>query len=129
MKPSAKRQIYSYVELTGNYVEITRRLDAVATKKKGSQGGGEGGGMGWGGAGCNRLVTSIGELALGPLPCQLSPGGDAFGARDLGWVRVILSLPPPPPPPQSSCSFCLLNCLLLVRSPDFFSNIFRQGLG
>ena len=41
-----------------------------------------------GGAGCNRLVTSIGELALGPLPCQLGPGGDAFGA--LGWVRVII---------------------------------------
>ena len=39
---------------------------------------GEGGG--WvGGAGCNRLVTSVGELALGPFPGQLSPGGDAFG--------------------------------------------------
>ena len=37
----------------------------------------EGGGKG--GAGYNRLVTSIGEIALGPLPCQLSPGGDAFG--------------------------------------------------
>ena len=43
-----------------------------------------GAGMG-GGAGCNRLVTSIGELALGPLSCQLSPGGDAF----LGWARVM----------------------------------------
>ena len=32
-----------------------------------------------GGAGCNRLVTSIGEL-LGPLPCQLSPGRDAYCA-------------------------------------------------
>ena len=31
-------------------------------------------GRGWD-AGCNRLVTSIGELALGPFPCQLSPGG------------------------------------------------------
>ena len=46
---------------------------------------GGGGGLseagGWvGGSGCNRLMTSIGELALGPLPCQLSPGGDAFGA-------------------------------------------------
>ena len=27
-----------------------------------------------GGAGCNRLVTSVGELTLGPFPCQLSPG-------------------------------------------------------
>ena len=34
----------------------------------------------WGGAGCNRLVTSIDELALGPLPYQLSPGGDVFNA-------------------------------------------------
>ena len=33
-----------------------------------------------GGGRCNRLVTSTGELALGPLPCQLSPGRDAFGA-------------------------------------------------
>ena len=32
------------------------------------------------GAGCNRLVTSIGELTLGPFPCQLSPGGAAFSA-------------------------------------------------
>ena len=31
-----------------------------------------------GGVGCNRLVTSIGELTLGPFPCQLSPGGDVF---------------------------------------------------
>ena len=31
---------------------------------------------GKGGAGCNRLVTSIGELILGPFLCQLSPGGD-----------------------------------------------------
>ena len=30
---------------------------------------------GGGGAGCNRLVTSIGELTLGPFPCQLRPGG------------------------------------------------------
>ena len=50
------------------------------------------GGGGWevaeggGGVRCNRLVTSVSELALGPLPCQLSPGGDAFGALDLGWV-------------------------------------------
>ena len=36
------------------------------------QGGGEGGGGGL------RLVTSIGELTLGPFPCQLSPGGDVF---------------------------------------------------
>ena len=41
------------------------------------------------GAGCNRLVTSISKLALGPLPCQLSPGGDAFGAYDVEWVRVM----------------------------------------
>ena len=34
-------------------------------------------------------MTSIGELALGPLPCQLSPGGDAFGAYDVEWVRVM----------------------------------------
>ena len=26
----------------------------------------------------NRLVTSVGELTLGPFPCQLSPGGDVF---------------------------------------------------
>ena len=44
---------------------------------------------GAGGAGCNRLVTSICELALGPFPCQLSPGRDAFGAWDLGRVRVL----------------------------------------
>ena len=36
----------------------------------------------------SRLVTSISKLALGPLPCQPSPGGDAFGAQDLGGVRV-----------------------------------------
>ena len=49
-----------------------------------------GGGWGWrGDAGFNRLGTSIGELALGPLPCQLSPGGDAFGAYDVEWVRVM----------------------------------------
>ena len=52
------------------------------------------GGSGWGvgvggGAACNRLVTSIGELTLGP--CQLSPGGDVFSAWDLGWVRVIVA--------------------------------------
>ena len=47
------------------------------------------GGDGVEGAGCNRLVTSIGELVLGPLPCPLSPGGDAFGAWDLGWVTVM----------------------------------------
>ncbi len=42
---------------------------------------GEGGGSGGeGGVGCNRLVTSIGELTLGPFPCQLSPGGDVFSA-------------------------------------------------
>ena len=35
---------------------------------------------GWEGAGCNRLVMSIGELTLGPFPCQLSPGGDVFSA-------------------------------------------------
>ncbi len=40
--------------------------------------GGGSGGRGVGGAGCNRLVTSIGELTLGPFPCQLSPGGDVF---------------------------------------------------
>ena len=33
---------------------------------------------GGGGAGCNRLVTSIGELTLGPFPCQLSSGGGRF---------------------------------------------------
>ena len=32
------------------------------------------------GTGCNRLVTSIGELTLGPFPCQLRPGGDVFSA-------------------------------------------------
>ena len=26
------------------------------------------------------IVTSIGELTLGPFPCQLSPGGDVFSA-------------------------------------------------
>ena len=52
-------------------------------------GGGRGAGGGGGGAGYNRLVTSIGGLALRPLPCQLSPGADAFGAWDLGWVRVM----------------------------------------
>ena len=41
------------------------------------------------GEGCNRLVTSIGKLALGPLPCQLSPDRDVFSALDLGWVRVM----------------------------------------
>ena len=41
---------------------------------------------GWGsggegeGAECNRLMTSIGELTLGPLPCLLCPGGDIFRA-------------------------------------------------
>ena len=36
---------------------------------------------GWGGdSGCNRLVMSIGELTLGPFPCQLSPDGDVFSA-------------------------------------------------
>ena len=38
------------------------------------------GGEGGAGAGCNRLVASIGELALGPLPYQLSPGGNVFSA-------------------------------------------------
>ena len=52
-------------------------------------GGGGGGGVTEWGAGYNRLVTSVGELALGPLPCHPSPGGDAFGAWDLGWVRVM----------------------------------------
>ena len=41
------------------------------------------------GGGCNRLVTSIGKLALGPLPCQLSPDRDVFSVLDLGWVRVM----------------------------------------
>ena len=31
-----------------------------------------------GGIGCNRLVTVIGELTLGPFLCQMSPGGDVF---------------------------------------------------
>ena len=35
-------------------------------------GAGAGGERGSGGAGCNRLVTSIGELTLGPFLCQLS---------------------------------------------------------
>ena len=35
---------------------------------------------GGGGAWCNRLLTSIGELTLGPFPCQLSPGGDILSA-------------------------------------------------
>ena len=38
------------------------------------------GGRGGGDAGCNRLMTSIGELTLDPFPCQLSPGGDGFSA-------------------------------------------------
>ena len=38
------------------------------------------GGGGGGGTGCNRLVTSIGELTLGPFQCQLSPDGDVFSA-------------------------------------------------
>ena len=33
-----------------------------------------------GSAGCNRLVTSVDKLTLGPLPCQLSAGGDVFSA-------------------------------------------------
>ena len=45
--------------------------------------------MGGIGGGCNRLVTSIGKLALGPLPCQLSPDRDVFSVLDLGWVRVM----------------------------------------
>ena len=28
--------------------------------------------------------------ALGPLPCQLSPNGDASAAEDLGIVRVMM---------------------------------------
>ena len=32
---------------------------------------------------CNRLVTSVGELTLGPFPCQLSPGGDVLVGRIL----------------------------------------------
>ena len=44
-----------------------------------------------GGVGFNRLVTSIGELTLGPFPCQSSPGRDVFSAYDLGWVRVIVA--------------------------------------
>ena len=58
------------------------------------EGGGSGWGWGWGwggSAGCNRLVTSIDELTLGPFPCQLRPGGDVFSAWDLGWVRVIVA--------------------------------------
>ena len=47
--------------------------------------------VGGGGARCNRLVTSIGELTLGPFPCQLSPGGGVSSAQDLGWVRVIVA--------------------------------------
>ena len=47
--------------------------------------------MGGGGAGCNRLVMSVGDLALGPLSCQLSPDGDVFSGQDLGWVRVIVA--------------------------------------
>ena len=44
--------------------------------------------MGGGGGGvvCERLMTSICELTLGPFPCQLSPGGDVF----LFLVRRIL---------------------------------------
>ena len=36
--------------------------------------------MGGGGAGCNRLVTSIGELTLGPFPYQLILVGVVFSA-------------------------------------------------
>ena len=46
---------------------------------------------GWEGAGCNRLVMSIGELTLGPFPCQSSPGGNVFSAYDLAWVRVMVA--------------------------------------
>ena len=45
----------------------------------------EGGGVG--GVGCNRLVTSVGELTLGQFPCQLSPGGDVFSFQCVGsWM-------------------------------------------
>ena len=37
---------------------------------------------GWG-TGFNRLVKSIGDLALGPFPCRLSPSGDVFRCRIL----------------------------------------------
>ena len=36
-----------------------------------------------GGTGFNRLVKSIGDLALGPFPCRLSPSGDVFRCRIL----------------------------------------------
>ena len=41
------------------------------------EGGGSGGEWGWG---VLQTSTSIGELTLGPFPCQLSPGGDVFSA-------------------------------------------------
>ena len=39
----------------------------------------------------NRLVMSVGELAIGPFLCQLSPGLDVFSAQDLAWVRVTVA--------------------------------------
>ena len=47
------------------------------------RGGGGGGGAPGVTRGCNRLVTSIGELALDPFPCQLSPGGGVLVHRIL----------------------------------------------
>ena len=37
-------------------------------------------GVGGGGPVCNRLVTSIDELTVGPFPCQLRPGWDVLSA-------------------------------------------------
>ena len=34
----------------------------------------------------------IRRAALGPLPCQLSPGGDDAGAQDLGGVMVMMGV-------------------------------------
>ena len=36
-------------------------------------------------------MTSLGDIALGPLSCQLCPSGDDFSGHDLGWVRVIMA--------------------------------------
>ena len=43
----------------------------------------------------SRPVTAISKLALGPLPYQLSPGGDAFGVQVRGWVRVMTGVKNP----------------------------------
>ena len=36
-------------------------------------------------------MTCVGELTLGPFPCELSQGGNVFSAYDLAWVRVMVA--------------------------------------